>query len=145
MHRFLTLVLASATVSGGLIGAALLVTPAAASTAKASPTIVARPDSVMVDRTTRLTGTHLPAKTTITIEESAEQNWIAPQDPCDTTNALTVTTNGAGRFKGVLTVHTCSTSGTPGFSETCYVGEPKGSGVDTVTLVGSVAITVTGP
>jgi len=144
-HRF-ALTLAAAAAAGGLLAATMLVSAAAATTAT-SPHIVAHPDSVMVNKTTKLTGTHFKANQTITIKECSQQTWIAPQNPCDTKNPITVTTNAKGQFKGTLTVHTCPgvTPVTPGFVETCYIGAPVGTGIDTLNLLGAVAITVTGP
>jgi hypothetical protein len=145
MSRPLALILVAAALAGGLLASVVTVAPAVAGTSNAAPQIVAHPDSIMVNGQTRLIGSHFAPSTTITIKECSQQNWIAPRNPCDTTNSIKVTTNPKGHFKGVLTVHTCPGSATPGFSQTCYVGEPKGNGVDTVTLVGAVAITVTGP
>jgi hypothetical protein len=141
MPRRLAVILA-----GGFVAAGLLVSSAAAGPASPSPRIVAHPESVMVLKTTELTGTHFKASSKITIEECGEENWIVPQNPCDTTSAIKVKTNTKGRFSAVLTVHTCPTmSATPGFDEACYVGEPTPDGIDTVGLEGAVAITVTGP
>jgi hypothetical protein len=50
-------------------------------------------------------------------------------------------------FKSSFTVQTCpgSTTTSPGFSETCYIGDPSPSGIDVINLVGAAKITVTGP
>jgi hypothetical protein len=129
------------------LAGAVLVTAVSFGVASASPSprIVARPDSIMVNGTTSLTGKHFPARATLTIEECSAPNWIAPQSPCDSSNAVAVHTNGGGNFKATMKVLTCPPTSAPGFSQICYVGEPKGTGVDTVTLVGAEQITVTGP
>lgn len=145
MTRFHTLALAAATLTVGATATASFVPSASAVTAKVSPQIVARPDSVMVNKTTRIVGTHFAAKSTITIKECAQTNWDAPQDPCNTSSSITVTTNAAGRFTGVITIHDCYPSATPGFGQTCYVGKPTPSGIDTIALVGAVPITITAP
>jgi hypothetical protein len=140
MPRFLSFTLAV-----GVMAASLVAAPSTAEARSPSPRIVARPDSVMVLMTTRLTGTHFTAGKRITIEECSEKNWIAPQDPCDTTSSVKVKTDATGRFTAVLTAHPCPGSATPGFDQTCYVGEPDPTGIDTIGLVGAKAITVTGP
>jgi hypothetical protein len=146
MHDHRLLAWTGAAISVGVIATAVIIVPVAATSGKATPHIVAHPDNVMVLRTTKLNGSSFPAKSKITIEECASTFWIAPQDPCDTTNSIQVKTNAGGHFQSVLTVHACAANNTtPGFSQTCYIGEPKGTGVDTEALVGAVAITVTGP
>ena len=136
---------AGASLAGGLIATALAVPAAGAAAPTAGAHIVAHPDSVMVDTATRLTGTHFPAKTKITIKECTERNWIVPQNPCDA-SPVRVRTNAKGTFQIEFTVHTCpGDSRTPGFSQTCYVGEPTISGLDTQTLTAAATITVTGP
>jgi hypothetical protein len=141
MSRLLALTLAGATVA-----ACVLASSASASPTSASPRIVAHPDSVMVLTSTELTGTHFKASSKITIEECGQETWVVTQKPCDTTSAIKVKTNAKGKFTASLTVHTCPTmSATPGFDETCYIGEPSPNGIDTIGLVGGVAITVTGP
>ena len=59
---------------------------------------MARPDSVMVNATTTLTGVGFPAKSKVHLEECGAALWVVPRDPCVTTNAITVTTNALGGF-----------------------------------------------
>jgi len=138
-------------ITAALVGVASLLVPdlaqAAApnATSSGSPHIVARPDSVMVNNTTKLTGKHFTASKRITIEECAQSTWVVTANPCDSSNAIKVKTNPHGKFEAVFRVHTCATTTAPGFAETCYIGEPTPSGVDTITLQGAVTITVTGP
>ena len=145
MSRRIALVLAAAALAGAMASDALLVSPAAATSDAASPHIVARPSSVMVNTTTKLTGKHFVASKRITIEECAQSTWVVMANPCDSTNTIHVKTDSQGRFHAVFNVQTCFANPSPGFSQTCYIGEPLPSGVDTITLAGAVAITVTGP
>jgi hypothetical protein len=135
-----TLVLAA----GGAIG--LSATSAGATSPAAVPHIRAQPRSVMVDHSIKLIGTNFKPKRSITIEECSETTWIVPQDPCGT-NSIILKTNSQGGFTRSLTVQTCpggSNTG-PGFSEKCYIGDLRPSGIDVVSLVGAAKITVTGP
>jgi len=100
----------------------------------------------MVNTAIKLIGTHFKSNSTIDIRECSETLWIVPQDPCATTNSIAVKTNSRGRFVSSFTLQTCpGASSTPGFSETCYVGDPTPSGVDTISLIGGASLTVTGP
>jgi len=142
MARLSALILAVVTlIVGGVVGT----NPAGASTPRAAAAhIVARPNSQMVNRSIKLIGTHFKANSTITIEECSKTAWIVPQDPCDTTNSIVVTTNGSGRFTSSFTVKTCP-GGKTSPPQTCYIGDPMPSGIDVIDLVGSATITVTGP
>ena len=129
-----------------------LVTSAAAQTTvppvAAAPHIVARPNNLMVNATTTLTGTGFPAKSRVSLAECGAASWIAPRDPCDTTNTVTVTTNRAGGFTTPFKVQLCPRTTPPVppvTEETCYVGEPHPTGVDTIALRGAARITVTYP
>ena len=144
MSRPLALILAVAVALGGIVTDALVVSPAVAG-ATPSPHIVARPNSIMVNGTTKLTGKHFAASKRITIEECAQSTWVVMSNPCDSTNTIHVKTDSQGQFQAVFKVQTCFANPTPGFSQTCYIGEPLPSGVDTVTLTGAATITVTGP
>jgi hypothetical protein len=127
-------------------GAAVVLGPIAGAQAASSPKIVAKPNSVMVNTATRLTGGHFQPDSKLTIEECSETNWIAPQNPCDTTNVIHVKTDASGSFVHKLTAEMCpGTAATPGFTQNCYVGEPVPQGIDTIALVGAEQITVTGP
>ena len=148
MSRPLAIVLAVAVVAGGILTDALLVSSASASTTAPSPHIVARPNSIMVNGTTTLTGKNWPASKKVTLEECTQSTWVVMSNPCDTNNVVKVKANADGQFKTTMTVRTCpfTNSTPPGFEQTCYIGgNPKPSGVDTITLQGAVEITVTGP
>ncbi|HVC70577.1 MAG TPA: hypothetical protein VNC61_10030 [Acidimicrobiales bacterium] len=147
MSRPLALILAVSVAAGGILTDALLVSSAAASTTAAAPHIVARPNSVMVNHTTKLTGKHFAASKRITLEECSQSTFVVMSNPCDSTNTIKVKTNAQGRFQTTFTVNTCpgGTITPPGFQQTCYIGEPLPSGVDTISLQGSVTISITGP
>jgi hypothetical protein len=142
MARFTVLSLAVASLIIGGIDSAAASTPRVT-----APHIVAHPNSRMVNTSIKLIGTHFKAKSTITIKECSKAEWVVTQDVCDTTNSIVVKTNGGGRFTSSFTVQTCpeGTTSPPGFSETCYIGDPTPSGVDVIDLVGAATITVTGP
>jgi hypothetical protein len=112
-----------------------------------APKIVVVPDSVMVNTQMKVTGRNFPANTKVTIEECSRTFWVVPQNPCATANVLRVITNSKGHFSHTMIAEVCpgGTTKSPGFSETCYVGEPVPKGIDTVALLGAAQITVTGP
>jgi len=141
MSRLSVLRLFGAATLGAVIGLA-----GAGPAMAAGPHITAHPDNLMVNTTTKLVGTGFAPSTSLTVKECANKDWIVPQNPCDSTNAVVVTTNKHGSFKTTFTAQTCpGTSTGPGFSELCYIGVPTPSGIDTIDLVGAVRITVTGP
>jgi hypothetical protein len=148
MTRLRAVSLASvAVILGGSLGV-LSIAPAGASVPRAaSPRIVAHPDSVMVNSSTKLVGTNFKPKSTLTIKECSQSSWSVPLNPCDSTNSIRVRTNHLGQFTSSFTVQTCpgGTTTSPGFSETCYIGDPMPSGIDVINLVGAAKITVTGP
>ena len=122
---------------------------AAGTPVSSTPHIVARPDNVMVNSSIRLIGTGFPADTTIALRECASKGWIVPQNPCDTNNGVSVTTDALGGFKTSFKAELCPRGVQPGSrpvtSDTCYIGEPKPAGIDTIELVGAAKITVTYP
>ncbi len=129
---------------------AATVTSAAAQTSAtpAAPHIVARPDSVMVNGTTTLTGTGFPAKSKVLLQECGEASWIAPKNPCISTNEVTVTTGAGGGFTTPFKVQLCPRTlppTPPVTEETCYIGELRPTGIDTLALLGAAKITVTYP
>lgn len=127
-------------------GAAVVLGPVGGAHATSAPKIVAVPDSVMVNTATKLTGTHFPPNSTLTIKECSQTTWIVPQNPCTTNNVIQVKTNAYGSFVHKLTAEVCPGPAVPpGFAELCYVGEPVPRGIDTITLRGAEQITVTGP
>jgi hypothetical protein len=73
------------------------------------------------------------------VDECSATNWIAPQDPCLKSNAISVTTDTTGAFSHRFAVKPCSAA----LVATCYVGSPIPTGVDTISLAG--AARVTGP
>jgi hypothetical protein len=135
-----------------LMVAAFLVGGAAASAGAASdavsrgPHIRVHPASAMVNTSIELQGSHFAPDQQITIEECSAKRWIAPQNPCNTTNLVSVETNSKGAFHHSLLALLCPLNPPPpGVSRTCYVGEPAGKDVDVLTLLGAATITVTGP
>lgn len=142
MSRIRLCALATIVLSSSALG---LVPSASWAAGSTKPRIVAHPDSVMVNTTTQLTGSHFPVSQRITLEECAETMWVVTANPCDANNVKKVTTNARGQFSTVFTVHACKPTAAPGVSQTCYLGQPTPTGVDTLTLDGAVKITVTGP
>lgn len=115
-----------------------------------TPTIVTDPVSVMVGAATKLTGTNFPADATLTIKECSQTTWIVPEDPCVTSNVISIATNSNGDFVTTMTAEVCPSPtptpvAGPGFVQNCYLGQPVPQGIDTITLVGASRITVTGP
>jgi hypothetical protein len=113
-----------------------------------APHIVARPDSVMVNGTTMLTGTGFPADSLVHLQECGSAMWIVPEDPCDTTNEITVMSGPSGRFSTPFKVQLCPRKlppKPPVTREKCYIGEPQPSGIDTIRLLGAAKIIVTYP
>lgn len=117
--------------------------------AKHGPRIVAKPDSVMVNKKTTLTGSGFKRHRKLRIWECSAKSWVVPKQICNHRNAVTVRTNAHGGFKVKFKVLVCpsasSSAATRGFSRRCFVGVPTPSGVDVVILVGATRITVTGP
>jgi hypothetical protein len=138
------MVLASAVLAAGVGLGAVSVAAAAAPAANHGPNIVAKPDSVMVNKTTTLTGSGFRRHRKLTIWECSARNWIVPKQICNHRNAVTVRTNARGGFSVKFKVLVCPAT-SKGFSRHCFVGVPTPRGVDTVILVGATRITVTGP
>jgi hypothetical protein len=120
------------------------------------PTIVAKPTSAMVNTKVKLHGKGFDPETTLTLKECSVTSWSLPLDPCVTGNEVTVTTNARGGFHAKMTVGICPPNGTPvtaptpstvpvGTQRTCYIGAVHPSGIDTIELVGAVAIQVSWP
>lgn len=103
-----------------------------------SPAIV--PSQVLVHpgQVITLDGSGFVPNTRYLIEECSKTSWIAPQDPCVDTNAITVTTGVDGEFTHPFVVQACS----PALSSDCFIGAPIPSGVDVVELAGAARITV---
>jgi len=122
--------------------------------AKHRPKIVAKPDSVMVNKKTTLTGSGFRRHKKLTIVECSATAWVVPKQICNHRNAVTVRTSARGRFTVRFKVLVCPAAsssaalppaGARGFSKRCFVGVPTPRGVDVVILVGAARITVTGP
>ena len=128
-------------------GAAIAASAAPAAAHKATPHIAAKPDSVMVNGTTQLVGGGFAKHTKLTLSECGSTVWIVPQEKCDTTNMVTIKTNGAGAFKAAFKVQLCPAEAPPPppTEETCYIGVVHPFGVDQEELVGAAKITVTWP
>jgi hypothetical protein len=111
-----------------------------------APHITARPTDVMVNSPVALHGTGFPPAATLRLQECSMKNWIVPENPCLTANSVTVTTNSRGGFTTAMKALICPAITPPVATQrTCYIGVPKPSGVDTVTLVGAARIVVSWP
>jgi len=134
-----------------LAGAALAlaagtgISPAGAVTAT-PPHVVARPNNLMVNTKTTLTGTGFPARKKLTVEECSRTGWVVTANPCVKDNRITVTTDAHGRFTRQFRVALCGGSRGPGpTSQVCYIGVPHPEGVDTISLIGAARVVVTYP
>jgi hypothetical protein len=146
-HNKLSSVASAAVVAGGL-GFALLTAGAGAAAAVTPlpPTISVNPNNVMVNTNTTVTGHNFKPRSTVVLTECSKTNWIAPQNPCDTNNGVTVTTNSLGGFRTLMKVETCLGVAVPaGVSEVCYIGVVHPAGVDTIVLQPHAKIVVTFP
>jgi len=113
-----------------------------------APHIVARPNNLMVNGTTQLTGTGFPADSQVHLQECGSATWIAPENPCDSTNEVTVMTGPTGRFATLFKVELCPRKlppKPPVTREKCFIGEPQPTGIDTIGLLGAAKIIVTYP
>jgi len=127
-----------------------LATGATASGATLPPvaTVRAAPDSVMVNTTVTVVGKGFARHTTVALVECPVASWVVTGDPCDTTNSVTVRTNGHGSFRVPFVAHVCpggASGGLAGPSFLCYLGVARPSGIDTVALQPSTTIVVTYP
>jgi hypothetical protein len=141
-------VLAAAAVAAVAVSGAALAS--AATPSPVVPRIVAVPNNVMVNTNTALTGVGFAPNSTLHVVECGTTSWIAPQNPCDTTNAINVTTNAAGGFHAVFKVQLCPRvvpppTAVPITEEQCYIGVPKPTGIDTIALEGAAPVIVTYP
>ena len=118
----------------------------AGAVATAGPHIVAKPNNLMINTKTALSGTGFPANTKLTIEECPATLWIVPQQPCVTTNKISVLTDGHGRFTRQFRVELCGGKRGPfPTSQICYIGDPHPEGIDTIRLLGAARIVVSYP
>jgi hypothetical protein len=109
-----------------------------------SATITLKPNNVMVNTYTTVTGHHFLPHQTVSLRECSQTSWIAPQNPCDTNNGRTVTANSFGTFVTRMKVEACPRLAA-GISEQCYIGVPKPTGIDTIELTPNAGIVVTFP
>jgi len=137
----------------GGAAAALLAVPLVAVATPASavsvtpPTITAVPNNLMVNTFTTLTGKNFAPHKSITLKECSVKNWVVEvANPCDTTNAVTLTTGAKGGFTTRFQAQLCPNGTRVGPTAVrCFIGVPTPSGVDTIKLVGAVKIIVTYP
>jgi hypothetical protein len=126
--------------------AAGIASSAAAAASPTRPHIVAKPNNLMVNSKTTLTGTGFPAKTKLTIEECSASGWVVTKRPCNGANKISVVTDAHGRFSRKFKVVLCGGKrGSGPTSQICYIGSPHPEGLDTITLLGAAKITVTYP
>lgn len=107
--------------------------------------ISAKPSSLMVNQSTALRGRGFPKNTSVTLRECASTSWSVPQEPCIEGLAVTVKTNGSGHFATHFKVGVCEGESSGPTQRTCYIGEPRPSGVDTMELVGAATVQVSYP
>ena len=143
MRSRITRVGLAVTISGLALGVLASQAGAISST---PPHIVAKPNNLMVNTKTTLTGTGFAANTKLTIEECSTNFWIVPKNPCLSTNKISVLTDGHGHFVRQFRVTVCGGKrGPEPTSQICYIGEPHPEGIDTIRLLGAAKITVTYP
>jgi len=151
MNRARSLAAAAAAVLALGVGASTAVASAASAQVAArhaKPRIVARPDNLMVNTDTVLSGSGFAPHHRLLIWECSMKGWIVPLKVCNHPNAVRVRANADGRFTVKFKALVCPEPRRPvpaGFSRTCYVGVPTIQGVDTETLVGAAKLVVTGP
>jgi hypothetical protein len=132
--------------AAGALGLAVLAIGAGAVAAISPlpPTITVKPNNVMVNTVTKVTGHNFVPGQTVRLVECSKTTWIVPQNPCDTNNGKTVTANSLGGFVTRMKVEACPAI-TADLSEQCYIGQPKPTGIDTVALQPYAGIVVTFP
>jgi hypothetical protein len=138
-------------VTAALVAAAMLALAAGFALAAQAPAarkakITARPDNVMVNGHSTLTGRGFPAHAVLALRECGRTFWLVPNEPCNTRNAVSVKTDARGRFTTTFSAEVCP-EGQPGkviTERTCYIGVPRVS-EDTVALEGAAKIIVTYP
>jgi hypothetical protein len=110
--------------AAGVLAAVAVAPAAVAQSASATEKVSARPTHVMVNTDTTITGSGFPAHAMIPLRECGVKFWLAPNDPCNTENAITVETNRMGRFKTSFEAQLCP-EGKPARQPTtriCYIG-----------------------
>jgi hypothetical protein len=118
----------------------------AQATTTTGPTITAKPSHVMVSTATALAGTGFPADSRLQLRECGRRFWLAPKEPCNTSNAITVETNRNGRFRATFHVELCpeGSAGKMPTERICYIGRVQ-LGEDTGGLQPAARIIVTYP
>jgi Neocarzinostatin family len=137
----------------GGAAAAMLATPTVAMATPASavsprpPKIKAHPDNSMVNTFTTLTGSGFSPNATLRLTECSTTNWaVGAQSPCNANNTVTLTTGATGEFTTKFQADVCPNGKRVGPTAVrCYIGVPKPSGIDTMTLEAAAKITVTYP
>jgi hypothetical protein len=130
---------------GGLGLASLVTAPDVAAVSPTPPVITVHPNNVMVNTDTVVKGAHFAPGRTLHLAECSQTMWVVPQNPCNTDNTKTVTTNSLGAFRTKMKVEACpASSQSAGVSETCYIGAETFS-VDTGKLQPFASIIVTFP
>jgi len=126
---------------------AVVAVPATAAARETAPRVRARPHRVMVGSATTLRGRGFPPDAQIELRECGRTFWLEPEEPCDTANALSVTTDGKGAFTATLHVELCP-EGEPGrrgpTERVCWIGERRIE-EDTGALLGAGRLAVTYP
>ena len=129
-----------------IVGLAAGIASSAAAASPTGPHIVAKPNNLMVNTKTTLSGTGFPAKAKLTIEECATPGWVATSRPCKGANKISVRADAHGRFSAKFRVVLCGGKrGSGPTSQICYIGNPHPQGIDTITLRGAAKVTVTYP
>ena len=126
--------------------------------ARHHPRIVAKPSRVKVNKVTTLTGSGFKPRHKYVLNECSARAWVVPKQVCNHRNAVHVRTGPHGGFRVRMKALLCPRGiqpqarvprgrvlGPEAFVVHCFIGVPRIAGVDTVTLVGAVRISVTGP
>jgi hypothetical protein len=110
------------------------------------PTITVRPSRVMVSSPTTVSGAGFPANSLLKLRECGRTFWLVPEEPCNTSNAITVKTDRYGHFKATFHVELCPEGkvGKGPTERTCYIGRVQ-FGEDTGELQPAARISVTYP
>jgi Neocarzinostatin family len=119
----------------------------AASAAAKQPSLRVHPRSAMVNTDVMVKGSGFAANADVTLAECGATFWIAPAEPCNTENEMTVQTNAKGRFSTSFEVQLCPEPGAPASDPTkrvCYIGVPA-FGEDTGMLEPAAKVKVTYP
>jgi hypothetical protein len=137
---------AAVAAAAGALGFAVLALGAGtvAAISPLPPSITVKPNNVMVNTNTTVTGRNFGPHQRVMLAECSRTAWIVPQNACDTNNGKTVVANALGAFVTTMKVEGCPAV-VPGIAEQCYIGQPKPTGIDTVALRPFAGIVVTFP